>query len=359
MFITNKYLKHIFLNFFVLLPIVLYAQLGGTSVYEFVKIPYSARENALGGECISLHDGDIALALKNPSLLDSSYNYSFSGTWGGFFIAQTNIGAGSFGGAYTIQPNITAMAGIQFVNYGRFWGYDEDGNFTGTFFASDYQIVLGSSYKISKNMNIGLSVKPILSYMESYSSYGILTDIAYNYYNPEQFISFSVIARNVGTQITSYTHTKEAIPYSIDIGVTKKLLHAPLRFTITYCDLQSFDLQYDNILKQKTNLINQEQKTDDKLFTKIRVNAMKHLQVSSEILLFKHIDFIVGYNYRTSEEMSFGASKNGVGISVGARVKTPMAYISYGWSKQHVAGGLHFLTLTTNIQTIASKLSTL
>ncbi|HOS83658.1 MAG TPA: type IX secretion system protein PorQ [Bacteroidales bacterium] len=337
-----------------------HAQLGGTSVYEFVKIPYSARENALGGECISLNDGDVSLALKNPSLLDTSYSYAFSGTWGGFHIAQTNIGAGSFACAYTVNPKVTALAGIQFINYGRFFGYDEDGNYTGTFFGSDYQIILGGSYQLHKHLYGGVSIKPILSYLESYSSYGLLGDIALHYKRPEEFLSISLIARNIGTQITSYTsQQKESVPYSIDLGITKRLQHAPLRFTISYLDIQQFNLDYDNILKQKTNLINQEQTSDDKLFTTIRVNTMKHLQFSAELLLFKHIDFLLGYNYRNSEEMSFGASKKGTGISAGARIKTPFAHISYGWSKQHVAGGLHFISLTTNIQTIVSKFTPL
>lgn len=353
-------MKISFACFLLLLPWIVSAQLGGTSVYEFVKIPYSARENALGGEQIALGDGDVSLALKNPSLLDSSYSYAFSGTWGGFFIGQTNIGAGSFATAYTLNPKITAIAGLQFVNYGRFFGYDEDGNFTGTFFASDYQIVLGGSYKIFDFLYVGFSLKPILSYMESYSSYGMLSDIALHYTRPSEYLSVTCMVRNIGTQITSYaSDQKESIPYSIDIGVSKRLMHAPLRFAITYSDLQLFNLGYTNILKQQTNLINQEQEDKEKLFTTIRVNAMKHLQFSGEILLFKHIDFLVGYNFRTSEEMSFGASKKGVGISAGARIKTSLANISYGWSKQHLAGGLHYFTLTTNVNTIVSKFSPL
>lgn len=353
-------MKYTLLYSILLIPTIVCAQLGGTSVYEFVKIPYSARENAMGGECISLHDGDVAIALKNPSLLDSTYSYSFSGTWGGFSIAQTNIGAGSFAFAYAVNPKVTAMAGVQFLNYGRFFGFDEDGNTTGTFFASDYQIILGGSYHLFKHIYAGFSVKPVMSYIESYSSYGVLADMALHYSRPSDFLSVSFIVRNVGSQITTYTkQQKESVPYSIDLGITKRLQHAPLRFTITYLDLQTFNLQYDDILKQQTNLINQEQDTKEKLFTTIRVNTMKHLQLSAEILLFKHIDFMVGYNYRTSEEMSFGASKKGVGISAGARFRTPLAHLSYGWSKQHVAGGLHFITLSTNIQTLASKLTPL
>lgn len=351
-------MKQIIVFFLLTIPFLSFSQLGGNSVYEFVNTPYSARENALGGNSISLRDGDVSIALKNPSLLDTSCSYKFAGTWGGIHISETNIGLGSFGYAQTISPRITTMCGIQFINYGRFSGYDEDGNSTGNFFASDYQIILGGSYNFFRTFYAGLSIKPILSYLETYSSYGLLGDLGVSYVNPESQVNASFIVRNFGTQLTKYTNDeKEAVPYSIDCGITKKLKHAPFRFTVIYNDLQKFELTYTDILKKNTNLINQDVTVKDNIFTKIESNLMKHFQFSSEILLLKNIDLLVGYNYRKSSELSFGASKKAVGLSLGFNIHVSYFNLSYGWSKQYVAGGTNYFTFSTDLDKIYSKIT--
>lgn len=350
-------MKQFIVYIFIAIPFTLFAQLGGSSVYEFVNTPYSARENALGGNITSLKSGDVSLALKNPSLLDSSYAYKFGGTWGGIHIIQTNIGLGSFAYSHPINKRINFIGGIQFINYGRFLGFDENGNSTGTFFASDYQIVLGGSYKFFTNFNAGFNVKPILSYLESYSSFGLLGDAAVSYRSSNNLFNASVIVQNFGKQITGYTSDeKETIPYSINAGFTKQLKHAPFRFAITYRDLQKFDLRYSEKLSQQTNLLNADSTKKETIFTNIQANLMKHIQISTELLFIKNFNILVGYNYRKSEEMSFGASKKAVGMSFGFQTHFSFVDISYGWSKQHVAGSTNYFTMTTDIEKLYAKL---
>lgn len=347
-------MKQYLLYILFILPSLTWAQLGGSTIYEFVNTPTSARENALGGNVRTIHDGDVTLALKNPSLLDSTYSGAFSGTWGSLHITQTNIGFGSFAFAHTFDK-ITYMGGIHFMNYGRFSSYDEAGVFLGTFFASDYEIIFGASYEIVPKIYAGISIKPILSYYEIYSSYGLLSDIAVSYKDTARQLTTSLIIANAGLQLTNYTtNNKEPIPFSVDFGITKKLAHAPFRFTITYQGLQEFNLSYDQKLTQTNTLINEEDKAPKK-FKTFSTSLFNHMHLSGEILLFKSLNFDIGYNFRRAHELSFGESKKGVGFSLGFNLNLSYFSLSYGWAKQHVTGGTNYFTFTTNVENLYNQ----
>ena len=67
------------------------AQLGGTTVFNSLNISGSARAAAMGGNFLSMKDGDINLVSANPSLLDSNSNGKLSFSYVDYF-AKTNFG---------------------------------------------------------------------------------------------------------------------------------------------------------------------------------------------------------------------------------------------------------------------------
>ena len=58
----------------------------GTSTFAFLDLPVSSRQNALGGENISIRDGELSSAFANPALLGSlthnilQLGYAYYGT---------------------------------------------------------------------------------------------------------------------------------------------------------------------------------------------------------------------------------------------------------------------------------------
>ncbi|MCF0223135.1 MAG: hypothetical protein HUK20_02605, partial [Fibrobacter sp.] len=61
--------RNILLWAFMLVSLGCFAQAGST-VFNFLALPYSAKHNAYGGENVSLGlDGDMGFALNNPALL--------------------------------------------------------------------------------------------------------------------------------------------------------------------------------------------------------------------------------------------------------------------------------------------------
>lgn len=353
---------------FLLFPLSIFAQIGGASTFEFVTLPYSATENALGGNQIALvtTEKNLATTLKNPSLLNTSYSNEAVGSWGLLHLKESGIGCGTIGYAHSIRENITLDGGIHFINYGKFEGYDEYGNSTENFFPSEYQLIFGGSWnqpfyneqdsiqKFWANFSFGVNIKPIMSYMESYSSYGLLFDIGASYITETGHTCLTLVARNIGFQLKPYTEgNREPVPYSIDFGYSQQLEHAPIRFNITYEDLQKFDLSYETKSATKTtNSLYVEE--EEREFVTFGKNFLKHVNLSAELLLGKNIVIMGGYNYRKSEDLSFGSTKHGAGFSAGFALNFSRFSISYGWAKQQAAGGRNYFTLELNTQTIYS-----
>ncbi len=335
-----------------LFPLFVFAQIGGSSVFEFTALPYSARETALGGSCIASYSKDLSIALKNPSLLDSSYLNDAFFSFGQMHVARLGLFYGTIGYAQTGKFDMMYEGGIHFINYGKCEGYDEDGVYTGDFFPSEYELIFGASKQLSDHWYVGASVKPILSYLESYSSYGLLFDFGANYRS--ELSCASVEIRNIGWQLKPYTSkNREPIPYSIDLGVSQRLNHAPIQFYFGYSDLQKFDLSYDDPYAQSNSLINDDDQKE-RGFVLVGKNFLKHITVSAEFMLGNHFVLMGGYNYRKSEELSFGNSKHGAGLSFGFELLFSRFNLSYGLAKQQAAGSWHLFTLGFNTKTIYS-----
>ena len=67
------------------------AQLGGTRTYQFLNMPASAKLAALGGDVVSVKDGDLNGVSQNPALLDSTMERQLAISYNNYF-AGINMG---------------------------------------------------------------------------------------------------------------------------------------------------------------------------------------------------------------------------------------------------------------------------
>ncbi|NJK85179.1 MAG: PorV/PorQ family protein [Bacteroidales bacterium] len=137
-------------------------------------------------------------------------------------------------------------AGIHYLNYGKFTAADETGKKTGEFTASDYSLNLFYSRKIDSLLTIGITLKPIYSHLETYSSVALAADAGITYHNPEKLFTASFALRNIGRQITTYYKNgeHEPLPFDVSLGISQALRHAPFKFYIIADHLEKWDLTY-------------------------------------------------------------------------------------------------------------------
>ena len=326
------------------------AQKGGESTYSFLGLTNSARVAALGGEVVSIADDDLNLAFHNPALLSAGMHSHLSLNYVDYF-AGVNYGYASYSHSAGTLGNFAA--GMHYVNYGIFDRTDELGVSHGTFRASEYALnLIYSRSFLDSALTAGVNVKPIFSSLEQYTSFGQAMDLGVTYYLSGSLTTFGLVLKNVGLQLTSYSGTREALPFEIQAGVTQGLAHAPFRFTVTFQHLERWDLSYT---QEDESLSFTESVQQSSGFDSFADNLMRHVVLGTEFLLGKNFHIDLGYNYKRRKEMQVNSRPGMVGFSLGFGFRVSKFHMAFGRSSYHLAGGTSHFSLTTNLSEFYRK----
>lgn len=330
--------------FLLLLCQIALAQKGGESTYSFLGLANAARVAALGGEVVSLRDGDINMVFHNPALLTYEMHNNLSLNYVNYF-AGVNFGYASY--AYSVSDIGNFGAGMHYVNYGTFDRTDELGNIQGTFKASEYALNLFYSRSfLDSALTAGVNLKPIFSSLEQYTSFGLAVDLGVSYHLSSSLTTFGLVLKNMGAQITSYTANRESLPFEIQAGITQGLAHAPFRFTLTFQHLERWDLSY-TLQDDDVSFSGGDSETSG--FDAFADNLMRHVVLGTEFLIGKNFHVDLGYNYKRRKEMMVNARPGMVGFSAGFGFRVSKFHFSFGRASYHLAGGTSHFSLTTNL----------
>lgn len=319
------------------------AQIGGESTYQFLELTNSARLAALGGTQVAVIDSlDLNLPFHNPALLHSEMDNSVLVNYVNY-LTDINYGYVSYAKSYEGIGNFAV--GMHYINYGEFDEATESGELTGaTFNAAEYalNLIYSNNYK---RLNYGVNLKPILSSFESYQSVGIAADFGVNFLTKSGNTSLALVARNVGTQITTYYENgnRESIPFNLQMGITQRLSHAPVVLHATMQHLNNWDLakadedpgfDIETIYDREENLLKQ---------------TMRHLVLGIEVLPTENFTLRAGYNYQRRQELKFDEKGSTVGFSAGFGLKIKRFRLDYGISRFHLAGSSNLFSLAINL----------
>lgn len=307
------------------------AQVGGENVYQFLNLSTSARQIALGGEVLTLTD-DINQPNWNPSTINAELDGQMSVNYSSY-LAGVNLGSVSY--ARLISRRFGTIYGnITYLDYGTLIGADEQGNETGNFNASDLALSIGYSVNLPwTNLYFGANLKFINSNIDTFSSIGIATDLSLLYYSPYKPYSFTIVARNIGTQLQSFNGTNESLPFKVAIGASYQLEFVPLKWYLTVDNLQQWDLSVPNPSEQTIDL---EGNVTEQNVGFIN-NAFRHLIVGAEFFPESLINLRLGYNFRRSAELKLQNVRTFAGISFGFGIQMNRFKFNYAFSKYHTA----------------------
>lgn len=336
--------QFIFSILFVLLfGINSYAQLGGSRSYAFLQLPASAKITALGGYHSVVSDAELANVSQNPSLLNKKMDNIWSLNICNYF---QDIQYGHIATAFNVKNVGMFGIGINYIDYGKFVLRDDIGNEQGTFEANENTLNV-SFARPYKQFNYGASVKFLFSTLESYRSTGLALDLGGSYTDSASGLGLSFSLLNIGSQVKSYYGDLEAMPFEARFAISKKLAHAPFRFTLTLHNLQKFDLTYEDELNSSNQIdlstgetIKKEYNVADKL--------MRHVALGTELLLSENFNLRIGYNHQQRREMSIEEKPGAVGFSWGFGIRVKKINFSYGSAKYHLAANTNMFSLSLN-----------
>jgi hypothetical protein len=349
----NKDLIKLIISSFLMLPVLLKAQVGGTHTYAFLDLTNSARIASLGGKMVPVYDDDLNLPYYNPSLLNPQMDNHLVLNYVNYF-SDINYGYASYSHNYIGIG--TFAAGIHYINYGSFIAANETGLITGSFKASEYALNLMYSREIDSSFSIGINLKPIYSSLENYQSYGLATDIGLTYHTTNKLFVASLVLRNIGFQFKSYYNTtQEPLPFEIEIGVSQRLQFAPFRFMITLQQMQQPDLTYkkpDN--QQKIDPITGQPIADGALSV-FSDKVLRHMIFGMEFIPIKAFYFRAGLNYERRKELMIDARPGMVGFSWGFGLNISKFHLSYGRATYHLAGASNHFSININLSEFIRK----
>jgi hypothetical protein len=338
--------KRIFIFILFAFPLLLAAQNGVNRAFSFLELSNSSRLTALGSNMAAIHDNDVSLVLANPSLISDSMHTDLAINYTDYF-AGINYAFATY--SHSFDKIGSFAASLQYLNYGKFNETDVYGNSLGEFSAYDMALVVGWGRLLHPGFSIGANAKFIYSDMYKQQASGVAFDVAGSYFNDKNYFCVTLAARNAGRQLNTYTvGVAEPLPFDLQLGVSKRLLHVPLRISVLAHHLQKWDIRYNNpedaTIDPLTGLAVEERKMaafSDKL--------MRHFIIGAELAPSKTFSLRVGYNYQRRKELSVDTRLSTVGISWGFGLRIKKLYFSYARSAYHLAGSPNVITLTTSI----------
>lgn len=337
--------KKMFIVFLLLFCAEGFSQIGGKYVYQFLNLMTSPRQAALGGKAVTIHDYDVNQGFFNPATINPEMDNHLSVNYGSYF-GEVTYGTAAY--AYTYDRHVqTFHAGVNYVNYGNFEGYDENGQKTADFTGSEIALSLGYAYNVPwTDIFIGANLKLISSTLESYNSFGAAMDLGALYVDDYNDINIGLAIRNVGVQIKPYQDTNEKLPMEIVAGISQELENVPIRWHLTFENLQQWNIAFSNPNRAESSLDggSKEEKVG------FLNNALRHVIVGAELFPEKSFSIRLGYNFRRAEELRIVEQRNFSGLSAGFGLRFNKIRFDYSYSRYTAAASTSLFGLMINLQ---------
>lgn len=318
--------------------VCLSAQEGGSTAYNYLDISGSTRIYGLGGVNISLIDPDDVMATdQNPALagpeMSRGIGVGYMRYVGGSNFANAKyIGAAGSNGAWGV--------GLHYFGYGSVKEALPDGTVVGTFSPSDVAFSGMYSHDLGRNWRGGFAVKFLYSSYHSNTALAIATDLGVNWYDEEHDSSLSFTVSNLGGQVKKFIDRRDKLPVDVRIGWTKGLGTSPISLNITAWNLTKWHLPYwDNGDGTKDPV-----KKDGFVS-----NLFRHLVFGLEWKPNDRFYADIGYNYKTSTDMSTHSRNFLSGFSIGAGLRVRSFGVGVAFAQPHRSAATFMLNITTNL----------
>ena len=330
----------------------------GRGVYAFLDLPTSSRMAALGGSNVSVFDHDVNFVFQNPALLSEQTDKVIGLNYVNY-LADINYGSAVYG--MNFGKNYLSF-GVQYMDYGKFLEKTENNTNPGggdeetVFSAQDLAIYASYARPIGKGFTVGATFKPIFSHFETYTSFGFAFDMGASYLSPSKLFSAGLVFRNMGTQLKGYYSDEEGqhyepLDFDIQLGVSQKLQHAPLRFTLTLHNLNRWNLRYQSTNKPTQSVLS----GDDSSTRRDRSNpgffdmAFRHAIIGVEFLPTDNVYVTLSYNHRRHQELSIEGVRSLAGFAFGAGIKVYKFHVGFAMTQFQTGLNAYLFTLSTSL----------
>ncbi|MBL7720033.1 MAG: type IX secretion system protein PorQ [Flavipsychrobacter sp.] len=320
---------------------------GGQAAFEYLRLANSPHISALGGISVAMPTSDIAFAMQNPSLmrpgLHNQLGLNYNAYYSGINIMNLQYGY------HSEKLNTSFAVGFQYLNYGKMTMTDPVGNIYGEFTPVDYGISLVASRQYNEHWRYGATLKYAGSALYDKRASALLADVGVNYYDSSSLLDIGIVARNMGVSLTRYTPgVVEPLPFDLQIGISKRFKHIPLRLFTTIHHLYEWDIRYDDpATRTQSTLIGADTSTKEKSYFADKL--FRHFIFGTELTIAKRLTLTVAYNHLRRGELAMAEKKGAAGFSFGAGIDLNKFQVHYARSYYHIAGAYNEFGLNMSL----------
>lgn len=301
--------------------------------FPILNFNTTARNSALGGINVGIFDHDPSTSIQLPSNLTPLQNGLLQMNYVNYF-ADSDIAILN----YTFDQKKVGVLSTSLVycNYGYFEYADPSGQFLDqTFSVNDIMFQLGHGRKLSDKLQIGINMKLAGSFYERYRSFALATDLSLTYFDKIKNFGSYFLVKNLGRQIMKFypSQLNYKLPFSLELGVNKKLEYAPIRFHATYRNIERWNL----VMMPENN------------FNSFRKTLFSHFIFGSELMFSENFHFRFGYNFLNRMELQPSARPGTSGLSWGVQLKIKKMMINFTNAKFHMSGTSNHFSIIRKI----------
>jgi len=298
----------------------IFSQSVGTTIFEFLKTPYSARGAAMANNLVAIK-GDVDAIFYNPAALSGIAENRWTISYVDHLL---DLQGGQL--AYTRPTKFGNVGlGLLYFNYGDFQETDQFGEETGrNFGASEFALATSLSNTLGQGFDYGINLKYIYSSLDTYNASGLAFDGGI-IYTSERFTDFQVgiSVSNVGFILSDYTSTKEKMPLFLRLGFSKRLEHLPLLFSASLNDMT--------------------------LNTGDAVDILKRFSLGGEFDISQVIKLRIGYDNGINQSVQSLGGRNFGGVSAGLGINWKNFRLDYAFSNYGDLGTQNRLGVTGSL----------
>lgn len=294
----------------------------GSTAYDFLNIPSSSFVFGMGGENVSSIHADLDLASQNPALIGPENETELKLGYMHYY-GNSNFGGIRFGMAN--GEHGAWAAGIRYLNYGTFEGYESNGVSTGSFTVQDIIAEGTYSHDFTYRLRGGINVKMIYSVYERYNAFAMAADVGLTYYDEIKDLSLGLVFKNMGGQLKRFEDSYDRLPFDIQLGMTKGIKET-FSFSITAFHLTKWKIPY------YVHENGEETELREPGFLR---NFFRHLVFGAAYEPSERFYLTLGYNYKMASDMASYQRNFFSGFSVGAGFKVRAFSVGAAYAMPH------------------------
>ncbi len=304
-----------------------------SAAFPVAQLDASARASSLGGHNPALVARGTGGMFVNPALLDPSMHGAAEFT---YLNHVSDISGGWLSYARNVERVGTAALGIRYMGFGDLDRLDASGNRLGTFNASDIGVSLSVSgslpttHPVGERLRYGAGLNWLHSSIDSEGSQALTIDAGALYHDAERRFSAGLTLQHAGVVLSSLGSRRDEVPTDLRLGITKRLEHLPVLFSVTAYRLHDLEGGPDG--------------------STVLANIFYHVIPAAEFQFSEGFRVRLGYNHRRHDELKIKSRLDLAGVSTGVGVRIRRVAVDYGFTSWSSLGGLHRLTIQTAIR---------